>query len=292
MIYFKQTGESFSDIYLAREAVLRFARCGEEKKRLRADLLLDAGEYTLTKPLVFSQKEEDGLWRTAISLSCENGKAVFSSFTVLKKEDFEKKENYYIYRFPKDENGRFPCLRDLFLNGRRLPICKGGVFTHTFAFSEENGRDNRENLEGIYVPEEAAQSLACAEIGAAELTLHFEWEFFTLHVLGADTSRTKTDENGEKHVLLRIKPDELYTYVTKMNPYLNPKNREFYLGNSPALLGEETWCYDAETGVLCYRPRGGLCGEISVATLEKLLCFEGMDGITLQNLAFTGATDK
>jgi hypothetical protein len=102
----------------------------------------------------------------------------------------------------------------------------------------------------------------------------------------------KYDENGKKHVLLRIKPDELYTYVTKMNPYLTPKNREFFLGNCPAFLAEETFCYDAETGTLCYRPKGDMPAELAVATLEKLFVFEEMDGILLKNIDFTGVTDK
>ena len=292
MIHFRQTGESFSDIYAAREAVLRFARGGESKKRLRAELLLDAGEYVLTEPLVFSQKEEDGLWRTALSISCEQGRALFTSKKVLRAEDFEKVGKNYVYRVPRDASGAYPRLRDFYVDGRRVPMCSTGIYTHAFTFSEENGRDNRENLEGIYVPEEAAELLQGEELGALEITMHVEWEFFIMHVLGVDRSRTRQDENGGRHVLLRIKPDELYAYVTRMNGYLTPKNREFFFRNSPCFMCEDSFCYDAETGVLCYRPRGEFAGELSVATLEKLLCFEGMDGIYLKNLDFTGATDK
>lgn len=292
MIHLKQTGETFSDIYEAREAVLRLARGGEEKKRLKAELLLDSGEYVLSRPLVFSENEDAGLWRTAVSLSCENGRAVFTSKKVLSNADFEKTGDYYTYKFQRDEKGEYPRLRDLWADGKRVPICKSGMFTHAFTFLEDGRRDNRENLEGIFVPEEAAALLAGCEPCAAEITLYVEWEFFILHVLGVDTSSVKYDENGKKHVLLRIKPDELYTYVTKMNPYLTPKNREFFLGNCPAFLAEETFCYDAETGTLCYRPKGDMPAELAVATLEKLFVFEEMDGILLKNIDFTGVTDK
>ena len=292
MIHLKQTGETFSDIYEAREAVLRLAREGEGKKRLRAELELDPGEYVLSRPLVFSQKEEDGLWRTSVSLSCENGRAVFTSKEVLEHSGFEKTGDYYTYRFARGENGEYPRLRDLYAGGARVPVCRSGTFTHSFAFCEDGGRDNRENLEGIFVPEEAAALIAGSEPCAAEITLYVEWEFFILHVIGADTSRVKYDEEGKKHVLLRIKPDELYSYVTRMNTYLNPKNREFFFGNCPSLLSEGSFCYDAETGVLCYRPSGELPQEISVARLEKLLVFEGMDGIFLKNIDFTCVTDK
>lgn len=292
MIYLKQTGEAFSDIYEAREAVLRLARGGEEKKRLKAELVLDSGQYVLSRPLVFSENECAGMWRTAVSLSCENGRAVFTSEKLLKKEDFEKTGEYYTYRFPRDEKGEYPRLRDLWECGKRVPMCKSGTFTHAFTFAEECGRDNRENLEGVFVPEEAGELIASCEPCGAEITLHVEWEFFILHVIGVDTARVKYDEEGKKHVLLRIKPDELYAYVTRMNTYLNPKNREFFLGNCPALLSEGSFCYDAETGVLCYRPCGEFPRELTVAMLEKLFVFEGMDGIFLKNIDFTGVTDK
>jgi hypothetical protein len=292
MIYLKQTGEKFSDIYAAREAVLRLARGGEEKKRKRAELVLDPGEYVLSRPLVFSEKENTGLWRTAVSFSCENGRAVFTSEKELPISEFEKTGDHYTYRFPKDEKGEYPRLGDLWADGARVPKCRSREFTHAFAFSEDNKRDNRENLAGIFVPEEAAMMLTDAEACAAEITLHVEWEFFILHVIGVDTSHTRYDEHGGKHVLLRIKPDELYAYVTKMNPYLNPKDREFYLGNCPSLLSEGSFCYDAETGVLCYRPRGEMPKKLAVATLEKLFVFEEMDGIYFKNIDFTGVTDK
>ena len=291
MIYLKQTGETFSDIYEAREAVLRLARGGEEKKRLKAELLLDSGEYVLSRPLVFSEKEDAGLWRTAVSFSCENGRARFTSKRILDNADFEKTGEYYTYRFPRDEKGGYPRLRDLYADGARVPICRSSTFTHEFAFNEDCGRDNRENLEGIFIPEEAAE-LFKGDFCFPEITFYVEWEFFILHTLGIDRTRVKYDENGKKHVLLRLKPDELYAYATKMNTYLNPKNREFFLGNSPVFLTEESFCYDAETGVLCYRPKGELTRELSVATLEKLFVFEGMDGISFENIDFTGVTDK
>jgi hypothetical protein len=157
MIHLKQTGETFSDIYEAREAVLRLARGGEEKKRLKAELLLDSGEYVLSRPLVFSEKEDAGLWRTAVSFSCENGRALFTSKRILNNADFEKTGEYYTYRFPRDEKGEYPRLRDLYADGARVPICRSSTFTHEFAFNEDCGRDNRENLEGIFIPEEAAE---------------------------------------------------------------------------------------------------------------------------------------
>lgn len=292
MIYLRNTGEIFSSVYDAKAAVLRFACAQDEKEHPKAELVFDAGEYTLASPLVFSAKENSELENISISLTCENGKAAFTSQKTLAASDFRKNDDHYVYQFEKDENGKFPSLRDLYLHGKRLPICRSAFFTHAFTFSEENRRNNNENMEGIYIPEEAAALLEKGELGSAEITLYVEWEFFTLHVIGIDRTHTKLDENGGRHVLLKIPSEELYCYVNGMNKYLTPLNREFFLANSPALLTEDTWCYDACTGVLCYKPKDGCPEGLSYAALEKLLVFEGMDGIHLENLAFTGITDK
>lgn len=292
MIYFKQTGESFSDIYCAKDAVLRFARGLGERTRAKAELVLDAGVYTLEKPLVFSSNEEPALWHVLLSLVCEDGKATLTSQKSLNASDFRKTGDYYTYQFPKNKLGEYPRFRDFYVNGRRLPICRTESFIHNFDFSEDNERINSENLEGIYIPEEAAALIPDGAPMPMEITLYVEWEFFVLHAVGIDKTRTKLDEDGKKHVLLKIDEDELYNYVGGMNKCLQPKNREFFLGNNPAFLAEDTWCYDVKTGVLCYCPKNEMCGEFSVATLEKLVCFEGMDGIRLENIGFTGTTDK
>ncbi|MBQ8862867.1 MAG: right-handed parallel beta-helix repeat-containing protein [Clostridia bacterium] len=292
MIYLRNTGESFSDIYIAREAVLNFARVCDPKEHMKTELVLDAGEYVLSSPLVFSKEENPELENISLSITCENGKATFTSQKALDGKRFIKNANYYTYQFEKDENGKFPALRDLYLHGERLPICRSAFFTHAFNFSEENKRNNSENLEGIYVPEEAAALLESGALGSAEITLYVEWDFFTLHVIGIDKTRTKLDEEGKKHVLLKIKPDELYCYVNGVNKYLKPLNREFFLANTPSLLTEDSWCYDVRTGVLCYKPKSGTAEGLSYAVLEKLLVFEGMDGVRIENLDFTGITDK
>ena len=52
MIYFRQTGETFSDIYEAREAVLSFSEKVESGKREQAELIFDDGSYVLKKPMI------------------------------------------------------------------------------------------------------------------------------------------------------------------------------------------------------------------------------------------------
>ena len=299
MIRLIQTGENFSDVFEAREAVLRFAETATPENRKKAELLFDHGEYRLTKPLVFDAKKDPALANIELSISCVDGSAIFTSNRALPKSRIEKTGDFYTYRFQKNENGEYPCFYNLYEKPRnmyqkesRMPLCISPCFTHAFAFSGENGRDNAENLEGIYVPEEMAKLIGEGDVGGLLLMIYVEWEFYLLHVLSVEWARTKLDENGGVHVLLKIEPDELSHYVKDMNPSLQPKDREMFFLNHPALLTENSWCYDHKTGVLQFSPKYDLEEKVFVPMLENLLVFEDMDGVTLSQLIFTGATDK
>jgi len=292
MICFKQTGERFSDIFSAREAVLSFAEKADPKKKEKAELLLNSEVYTLGKTVTFDTAEEPALANVSLSFVCENGKACFTSERLLDPAGFRKTGNYYTYRLEQEENGEFPRFRDFYVDGRRIPMCRSPHFIHAFSFAEGKERLCEENLEGIYIPEEMLPCLPEDDLGAMELTMYVEWEFFILHAVAADRSRFKYDENGKKHVLLKIKEDELRVYVSGMNRCLKPLNRECFLGNHPCFLTEDTFCYDCRTGTLCYFPKGELGGELSVPTLDKLFRFRGMDGIRFENIAFRGISDR
>jgi hypothetical protein len=116
MIKFKQTGEIFSDIYAAREAVLSFAAKADPKKHEKAELVFDEDNYVLQKPLVFDAKAEPALANIAISFVCEDGEALFTSERALDKNLLKKNGNYYTYQFEADENGEFPRFGDFYVD--------------------------------------------------------------------------------------------------------------------------------------------------------------------------------
>ena len=292
MICFKQTGEQFSDIFAAREAVVSFARNVDEEKREKATLIFDGGEYVLTKPLVFDGNEEPALKRVLLSLVCEEGTARFTSEQILNLRDFEKKGNVYIYRFKRDANGNFPRFRDFYADGKRVPMCRSSKFIHAFPFARNKERLCEENLEGIYIPEESARALPDGDFGAMEFLIYVEWEFHILHALSVDHTRVKYDEEGNRHVLLKMDKEELREYVKGVNRCLQPKNRDFFFVNHPAFLTENSFCYDHHTGVLYYRPKGELKGILSVPRLDQLLSLRFISEITLENLAFRGVSDQ
>ncbi len=288
MILFKQTGETFSDIKSARDAVVRFAESVPEKEKAKAELLLDSGEYVLSESAVFSAKEDEALSRIALCVSCEEGKARVTSAKALAKERFEKDGEFYIYRFEKDENGKYPIFRDLYLGAKRIRPCKSEVFLRTVELMDEAAEEKC----GLYIPEQAAALLPDGDLGAARLTLYAEWEFLMLPLVSVDRDDVKTDENGGKHVLLKIEPSVFDFYSKRLNAYLKSRSPDFFLTNHPSLLEKDTWCYDHKTGVLYYLADALPDEKIAYPTLEKLFAFEGMDGIVLENLEFNGITDK
>lgn len=292
MICFKQTREKFSDIFAAREAVLSFAKKTHEEKRVKAELVFDDEEYALPKPLIFDGNEEPALTNLALSLICENGTARFTSAQILDSEKFQKQGNFYVYQFEREENGEFPRFRDFYINEKRVPMCRSCGFVHAFTFARNKERICDENLEGIYVPEDALSCLPDVDFGVMELLIHMEWEFYVLHVLSVDKTHVKYDENGNRHILLKMNEEELYDYVKGVNRCLQPKDRAFFFLNHPAFLTENSFCYNHQTGVLCYRPEGELNGTLSVARLDKLFSFARMDGVTLENLSFCGISDQ
>lgn len=291
MICFKQTGEHFSDIYEARKAVLSFAKRVQAKTREKAELILDGGEYVLDKPLTFDTVEEPALERISLSFACGDGAACFTSARALDKSGFKREGAYYVYRLERGENGEFPRVRDFYADGKRVPMCRSASFIHAFPFAEGKDRLCEENLEGMYIPEEAFAALPADGFGAMELVIHVEWEFDVLHAEKADVSRERYDENGKKHVLLEMNREEFRAYIDGMNRCLQPKNREFYFRNHPAFLTENSFCYDHHTGVLCYRPSADTLGECAIPRLDKLFVFGGMDGISFENVSFTGISE-
>ena len=292
MITLKQTGETFSNVYEVKDAVLRMAGAEERDEKLALDFVFDKGTYVLDTPFTLSAKKNPELKQVALSFSSDEDGAVFTSQKALRAEDFIKEDGYYTYQFAKDKAGKYPLFHDFYVNGRRLPIVKTQAFLHAFTFCEDNKRLNSENLEGIYIPEEAAALLPDGDLAPMEFTFHIEWECFVMHAISLDRTRFKLDENGNKHYLLKINVNELYGYVTGLIKCLRPKGREFFLGNHPCLLKEDTWCYDHTKGILYYAPKNGVIEDCSVALLDKLFYFEETEDIRLENLTFTGATDR
>ncbi len=291
MIRLTETAQTFENIYDAAQAVLDYAKSGSAEQKRSATLMLYDREYILDKPLIFDAAEHPELKNIQLSISsCDS--SVITSNRRLAPSRIVRQDEVCQYRLKADEGGRYPRFSDLYEGEKRLKICRSPHFTHAFALSNENDRDNAANMEGIYVPQEIADMLPDGSLYPMTITLYVEWEFFTLHVLSVDRSRTKSDEHGNTHVLLKIKENELRAYLASMNKSLQPKNRECFLSNHSVFLKKGEWCYDHTTGILQFMPEQDLKERILFPMLGSLLVFKEMDGVSLKNLRFTGVTDQ
>jgi hypothetical protein len=288
MITLKQTGERFHDIYSARDAVVRFAQSISDNKKTKAELLFDDGEYVLDKSVVFSVKKNEALSRISLSLLCEKGNAKFTSLQALDKNRFENHNGTYIYHFKKDENGKYPIFRDLYIDGKRIDECRSEIFFRDINIMHEQDEEKC----GFYIPESVATLLPDVEFNFAKFTLYAEWEFLVFPLLMIARDDVKTDENGDKHVFAKIEPSLFKFYSKHLTEYLKQRSPDFFLSGHPSLLKNNTWCYDHKNGVIYYRAESMPEGDICVPMLEQLFVFDEMQETRLENLKFSGTTDK
>ena len=171
-----------------------------------------------------------------------------------------------------------------------MKLAKSPVWRNPFALLPEERRGEK-SLEGIYVPYAYAEAIAKDGIAPAELKMYIQWEHTTLHIAGVDLSVTREHE-GEKYALLTFGDDFDLRYTRGINGCNNTGNRETFIQNAKAFLTEPgEFVYDYVTGLLyVYPPKEiGTC-TFSYPLLESLFVFEGMEGVTVEGITFTGVS--
>lgn len=281
----------------AAETVRRLSAAADAKNRLYATLTAEAGSYSLSAPVAFDAEKTPGLAYTDLTLTAKDGRAAFTGCVPLDASRFEMCGDYYTVQLPADKEGNYPHFRDFYVDGKRLPICQSGVYRYPFTMEGEKARRGKDprNHRGIYIPEEIATMLPEEDLYPMEITMWVEWEFFTVQVTGIDRSDVRVGEDGERYVLAKTVYDQQVGFANGVNLCNLIKNRETYLANHEEFLTPGTWCYNYKTGILCYMPEEGALIEetkFEIPILENLIEFRGMEGITCQNLDFTGTTSK
>ena len=159
MIRLVETAETFDTVYEAREAVIQLAKKATKAQKMSATLMLSDREYRLSHPLIFDAEETPELENIRLSILCDVGTAlVHSKFPIPASKITKDDESIYTYRFTADDQGGYPRFHDLYEGENRLQTAQSPHFIHAFALSNENGRNNAENLEGIYIPKEIADT--------------------------------------------------------------------------------------------------------------------------------------
>lgn len=291
-VLLKQDGNTavYQDIEAAREALLALARGAQDVgKREAVELFLEEGRYSLSAPFRLSLSEEPALSSLDITLLGEN--AQLHSLVSLGAKP-QKCKDHFTYKLKK-EGETFPIFRELFLDGARVPLSTSPVWKNTDIVTEDE-RTGKTKREGFYVPLEIAKQLVSAPIGKTELIVYILWLYASFHVSSVEFDKTR-EVDGETYVLVKPVAAEMEHFTRVFPRHMNIGASKLHFRNSPAFLQENTFAYDHESGTLYLAANAGK--DVSLATLEyptleTLVEIEGVDGVTIEGIRFTGVTDK
>lgn len=292
-----QSASSFEE---ARELILSVAKAARDAGRHDKLIVeLDGGFHYLTEPFVLSKTQNPELEAVDITLRAKNPRAAtIQSWAHVFGKDMtpvEGKPGVYAYQFPKNEDGKYPLFHELMYNGYQvMKRTESPSWINRIPLTPEERRGEVKR-DGLYVPVEIAKQLAEGEIGSTEILMCIEWEFAILHVASVDLNTTK-ELGGIRHALVKLWEGEADYFCEKVIPILNIGDRVTMFRNSPAFLTEDyTYAYDYKNGVLTIKvPADTPVPQIAVEypTTETLIEIEGLENVTIEDLAFTGVTSK
>lgn len=285
---------ALSDFDEIKARVLQAAEQTPDGETAELSLTLDHGAYVLSSPFTLSARECPALSKVRLHIKSALGmRPIVTSLAPICGKDFVRQEGkeYYVYRFSKGADGKYPFFRDLYVNGERLTPARSVSFINPYPLTPQERRGEVKK-KGLYLPMDAVREMLASE-GAIYFTLHVEWECFTMRVTGADLTDTR-EENGVTYVLVTFR-DEFDFFVRAVNGCINIGNREGYFWGGVDYLTPHGFVYDHENGLLYYRPKDGTAPaslDFRYPTLETLFHFEGLRGVTLDGISFTGTTSK
>ena len=246
---------------------------------------LAAGVHSIKEKIVIDGTDfESGL----VLRGAEKEQSILDGTIALDAAQFIQENDYFIYRFQPDEEGKFPVFHDFYDNGKKIPICKSKQFRLKDQIVDRKNRENPANLIGLYV-EENSLSWSSEETFTqpVEFNLFLEWEHHMFHAIGVDRGDCVT-RNGKNHVRLKFNEKEFRDFVKVHHHALSIENRIVYYGNHPALLTPGTWCYDSARGIVYYMPERGKVEAPAYSVLGCLIEVKNADRVRFENLTFTG----
>ena len=277
-----------------REEILAVAKAAKEAGKCgKVEITLPVGTYPITEPFRLSVTDNPELASLSLSIRSEHlGMAKVTSLIRMDGKKFVKSEDhdYFTYDFMKEE-GKRPLFRDFFLNFKNIPASRSDSWLNIDTITPEE-RSGDVTREGIWVPIDIAKQVASAPIGGTELVMYVMWDFVILHVERIDLTRTQEHE-GKTYALAVLRGDEAKLLAKNFGTQLNIGKRETFFRNSPGLLTVNTFAYDPFAGVLYLnpeRPEYTWCHAMEYPACDTLFDIEGMNGVTVEGLAFTGAS--
>ena len=257
------------------------------------EVVFSGTSYRIEKPIILDAEEYPELGEIKLTLCAKDGiRPQIHSLQEISSDGFEEiSDGIYKYSFPADKKDRYPIFRELYCDGKMLPIAKSESFIHPFGMPDKNDSSNPENERCLFVRKDLADPiLKHGDVSSAELTMFLEWEWCNAPIGEIDTCDVR-DHNGIEYYCVRLAGEEHRSFIKHRHPIIDVCNRPFNFTNHPALLTEGTYCYNARSGELYYRASKGenisdLC--FAYAKAQNVFSFSGMSGITLRGISFSG----
>ncbi len=293
----KKTNSSEQKATLAemREQILAIAEEASADNVIDVVAELDNGGYTVETPLVFSVEENPALANIRLTIKAKPSMyPTISGLKPISGADFTAVEGtpYYKYQLEKDEKGEYPKFFDFFCRGARMKMAKSDVWRNPFALLPAH-RNGEEKVEGLYAPLGIVKKVAQKDVGATMLRIYVQWQHYILRVKEVDLSVTK-EVDGETYALIKFYEEFDEQFVLGVHTANNIGGRETFLVNNLAYLTEPgSFVYDWFSGtvyVIPSDPDNMAKMKFGYTTLANCFVFEGMKGVTVEGLAFSGFT--
>ncbi len=281
----------FADIGSALSATSSLIKAAKEDSPANIKIVLKDGTHFIEKTVGIALTNDKASQYASLEIVPDEGaKPIISGAQSLDVSGFTKVDgqDYYLYQFEKDEDGKYPVFQDLYVDGQRADISK----SETYKTLEDIIYTTAEEQKGMYISSELA-SILPDDLAGAQYFITAEWEFYILHADSIDRNDTKTYQ-GNEYVLLRLDSAQLDTWIKRHHSYIHMNDRNYYIQNHPVFINEgNEFAYDSETGRLWYRPADGKDIselDISYSVTQSLLRFQRLHNVTVSGITFTGTT--
>ncbi len=223
-------------------------------------------------------------------------KSKITSNVVLDNENFKKVdgEEYYVYQFPMDENGKYQDFKFFYVDGRiAIPAHHGdthisGGTQHAFCNNPIFDKEDPDYRK-LYVHRDLLEGITPEDMQDLEIHAQVQWEFKIMHI-----DRIDTNDCCENNCCIAVYLDEEEMANYNGNPFLNTywAGRSYWLENTLGFVDKpDEYYYDSKTGQLFYFPRNRLNMETAtfeIPTSEQLLMFYDIENLTVSGVTFTG----
>ena len=198
-------------------------------------LALGGGHYTMTDMVTWDAAEWVGKKCLRI-LGSGRKKPTLSALREIPTESFAAVPGkpYYVFRMDKSDDGSYPNLRTLYVNGRIAEISRTAEHRTCPAFegyAPAQSNWETEYRHRLYIPLAAVEEAGEENCRGAEFHLRVEWEFKIYHIDHVDMD-DRIERDGQTYVAVQLRTDE----EKGGNGCLHLAPRSFFISNTTSVL--------------------------------------------------------